>query len=75
MGSSILQGDWKLYVGYGVIDNALFNLKDDPMEKDNVLKNNPDLADRLRGKLVKWLSAVDANLPPSVNHQKERTTS
>lgn len=67
MGSSILHGDWKLYQGLGVIKDALFNLKNDPMEKNNVLMNNPEQADRLRGKLSKWLSAVDAKMPPPVD--------
>lgn len=63
MGSAILQDDWKFYQGHGLIDDALFNLKTDPMEKANVLKTNPHLADRLREKLSKWLNTVDAKMP------------
>jgi arylsulfatase A-like enzyme len=66
MGSSILQGDWKLYEGHGTIPDALFNLKDDPMETKNLLKQNPELADRLRGKLHTWLTSVNAKMPPRV---------
>ena len=43
MGSTILQGDWKFHEGHGLIEDALCNLKDDPMEKKNVLMNNPEL--------------------------------
>ena len=63
MGGSILQDDWKLYEGYGTIPDALFNLKDDPMEKKNVLKEYPELGVRLRGKLDAWLKRVDAKMP------------
>jgi arylsulfatase A-like enzyme len=63
MGSTILEGDWKLYEGHGLIMDALFNHEDDPMETTNVLKQNPELAERLRGKLHKWLTAVHAKMP------------
>ena len=63
MGSTILEGDGKFYQGYGLIKDALFNLKDDPMETNNVLMNSPELADRLRGKLANWLKSVDAKMP------------
>jgi arylsulfatase A-like enzyme len=68
MGSTILQDDWKFYEGHGLIRDALFHLKDDPLEKNDVLMDNPELADRLRGKLAKWLKAVDAKMPPPVTN-------
>ncbi|MDF7825980.1 sulfatase [Pontiellaceae bacterium B12227] len=64
MGSSILMGDWKLYEGHGTIPDALFNLKDDPMETTNLVKQNPELVDRLRDKLTQYLKSVDAKMPP-----------
>ncbi|MGJ8640949.1 MAG: sulfatase [Opitutaceae bacterium] len=67
MGSVILENDWKLYDGYSVMPDALFNLKEDPMEKNNLLSSHPELADRLRKKLHLWLDDVDAKMPPSVN--------
>ncbi|MDB4491470.1 sulfatase [bacterium] len=63
MGSTVLEGDWKFYQGHGLIEDALFNLKVDPMEKINALSNNPTLADRLRGKLNNWLKKVSAKMP------------
>lgn len=65
MGSSVISGDWKLYQGYGLIEDALYNLKEDPMEENNVLAANPELAERLRGSLNKWLKRVDAKFPDS----------
>lgn len=66
MGSTVLSGDWKLYQGYSVMEDALYNLKDDPMEKKNIIKNNPELADKLRTKLKAWLTKVDAEYPPAL---------
>lgn len=63
MGSTILEGEWKFYQGYSVIEDKLFNLKEDPMETSSVLSSHPELADRLRGKLEGWLEKVDAKMP------------
>lgn len=63
MGSTILEGDWKLYQGYTVIDDKLFNLNDDPMEKNNVLPNNLEKAKHLRLKLNRWLQKITAKMP------------
>ena len=70
MGSSIVQGDWKFYKGLGTIPDALFNLKDDPMETTNLVGQNPEHAEKLRGKLNKWLNAVKAKMPPPVTDQR-----
>ena len=64
MGSTVLSGDWKFYQGYSVLEDALYNLKDDPMEKKNVIKQNPNVEKDLRKKLTDWLSSVNANYPP-----------
>ncbi len=63
MGSTILEGDWKFYQGYGKIGDALFHLGNDPMEEVNVLEANPELAERLRGKLNDWLKKTSARMP------------
>lgn len=63
MGSTMLEGDWKFYEGYGLIKDAPFNLKDDPMEKNNVLMNDTARADRMREKLNRWLQEVSAKMP------------
>ncbi|MDQ8208257.1 sulfatase [Coraliomargarita sp. SDUM461003] len=66
MGSSILvEGEWKLYAGLGTIPDALFNIKEDPMEKKNVLSDHPEMAERMRKRLNAWLTQVDAKMPPS----------
>ena len=66
MGGTVLQDDWKFYAGYGVIEDALFNLKDDPMERRNVLSSNPQRVAELRAKLGQWLNDVEAKMPSPV---------
>lgn len=44
MGITFMEGDWKFYQGHGVIEDSLFNLKDDSMEQHNVLAKNTELA-------------------------------
>ena len=63
MGSSILIGDWKFYEGYSVIEDALFNLKDDPSEKTDLAAKNPEKAGHLRKRLMAILSELDAEMP------------
>ena len=63
MASEILMGDWKFYHGYGQTKDALFNLKEDSMEKKNVLSSNPEIADRMKVRLEKWLASVNAKPP------------
>ncbi len=63
MGGTILSGDWKFYKGYGLIEDALYNLKEDPLEKSNVLLSNRELGEELDVKLEAWLSKVSAKMP------------
>jgi hypothetical protein len=63
MGGTVLAGDWKYYHGYGLIEDALYNLKDDPLEKSNVIETNQELANKLHEKLNGWLKRVSAKMP------------
>lgn len=63
MGGTIIEGDWKLYKGYGLIEDKLWNLKKDPSEKASVLAESPEVAEQLRGKLDLWLKKVSAKTP------------
>ena len=63
MGGTILVGDWKYYQGYGLIEDALYNLEDDPMEERNVIVSNQELAMKLKAKLNDWLTSVSAKMP------------
>ena len=65
MGSVILSRDWKYYLSHGVNSDALFNLKDDPMEATNVLAENPERSEEMREQLNQWLTKVNAKMPPT----------
>ncbi len=60
----ILKGDWKMFIPYSPssnVLNALYNLKDDPNEMNNLLGNNPEStkfqnkANELKKNLLLWL--------------------
>ncbi len=60
----VLKDNWKLFIPYSAeskVINALYNLKDDPLEMNNLLGSNPDKkkyekkANELRDDLLVWL--------------------
>lgn len=74
---AIRMGDWKLVHNGGVTANAtshngphtweLFHLKNDPFEKTNLAKEEPETLNRLRKKLRELADeAVEPNTPPNV---------
>ena len=67
MGGTILEGDWKYYHGYGLIEDKLFNLKEDSMETNNLIGKHPDLAKRLKAKHNAWLKKVSAKMPKALS--------
>ena len=61
----ILKGDWKMFIPYSPssnVINVLYNLKNDPLEMDNLIGNNPekakynDKANELKQDLLLWLT-------------------
>jgi len=67
MGGVILDRDWKLYNGYGVKPDALFNLKNDSMEKENLIQSHPQIAARMLKEHESWLERVNATKPDYSN--------
>ena len=63
MGGTILEGDWKFYEGYGLIEDRLYDLKEDPMEKKNLIEKDSKRAQRMRDKFDTWLKSVAAKMP------------
>ncbi|HUX55545.1 MAG TPA: sulfatase-like hydrolase/transferase [Bacteroidales bacterium] len=60
----IIKDNWKLFIPYSAeskVINALYNLKDDPYEMNNLLGSNPDRkkyekkANELRNDILTWL--------------------
>ncbi|WP_037326265.1 sulfatase [Runella zeae] len=60
---AIREGDWKLTKSYETNEIALFNLRDDESETEDLSKNNPSKAQEMHRKLTDWLKKVDANMP------------
>jgi arylsulfatase A-like enzyme len=64
---AVRQGDWKLMVDGGTRPGAaaggatmLFNLKDDPGERNDLAQSRPEIARKLRPLLGAWEQEVDA---------------
>lgn len=63
MGTAIRDGDWKFIHIYKTGKNYLFNLKNDPSEKQNLAQRNPEKCQELHKKLKAHLKQVDAQMP------------
>lgn len=55
---AVRQGDWKLLLDAG--DVLLFNLRDDIGERNDLAKDRPEIARRLRPLLAEWEKDVDS---------------
>jgi arylsulfatase A-like enzyme len=55
---AVRQGDWKLLLDAG--DVLLFNLRDDIGERNDLAKERPDVARRLRPLITEWEKDVDS---------------
>ena len=62
-GASIRDGDWKLIEFYHYKNFELYNLADDPVERQNVAKAKPTTATLLRVKLLAWQKQMQAKMP------------
>jgi arylsulfatase A-like enzyme len=62
-GGVIRQGDWKLVEWYEDGSLELYNLRDDPSEKQNLAAAMPDRVGPLRQQLAAWRSEVGAVMP------------
>lgn len=61
--SSLRHGDWKLIRFYEDGRLELYNLKDDPYEKTDLAKSNPEQAAKLDAMLSAYLKATNARMP------------
>ncbi|GEO22564.1 sulfatase [Cyclobacterium qasimii] len=62
-GSAIREGDWKLIHDYESGENKLFNLENDPGEKEDLANSMPDKAIALHGKLMMELKKTGGKFP------------
>jgi arylsulfatase A len=63
MGSAIRDGKWKYIHCFKSGENYLFNLKTDPAEQNNLVKNDPERAKALHKKLFHQLRSLNAHMP------------
>ena len=62
-GAAIRVGDWKLIQWFEDNHVELFNLKDDPSEKYDRSKQEPDRVRAMQTKLIDWQQQVGAKIP------------
>ncbi len=62
-GSSVREGDWKLIEFFEDGRLALYNLRDDIGEDNNVAAKHPDITGPLAAKLAAWRESIDAEIP------------
>lgn len=65
---AVRDGDWKLIEWFEDGSQELFNLRDDPGEKNNVGAAHPDKVQELKTKLVAWRKSVNAQMPTPNPH-------
>jgi len=60
---AIRQGDWKLIEFFDTGDVELYNLADDPGERNDLARDKPEKAKELLGLLGDWRRSVSAQMP------------
>ena len=69
-GSAIRDGDWKLIEFHHYKNFELYNLANDPGERNNLAKRSPEKAADLRAKLSTWQKKMNAKMPvPNPNYK------
>lgn len=61
--TALRRGDWKLIEFHEDDSIALYNLKDDPGEQENLATSMPELAAQLRAEMNAWQEATNAPIP------------
>jgi arylsulfatase A-like enzyme len=62
---AVRDGDWKLIEWYEDGSLELYNLRNDPEEKKNLVAENRKMAKKLRARLSAWRKSVNALMPNS----------
>lgn len=65
--TSLRRGDWKLIEFHEHDTVALYNLKNDPGEQNNLADSQPDRVAELRSELDRWLQSTEAPVPSAPN--------
>ena len=72
---SVRDGKWKLvrYNQKGDITLHLFDLNNDPYEKNNLSKQEPELVERLDKEITRWAESVYSEVPDQFARKVRRT--
>jgi arylsulfatase A-like enzyme len=62
-GASIRSGDWKLIEFYETDQTELYNLADDPVERNDMAETDVETRDRLKRSLKDWQTKSNAKMP------------
>jgi arylsulfatase A-like enzyme len=62
-GAAVRDGDWKLIEFYHYDQVEIYNLADDPGERNNLVATHPDRVAELREKLRRWQEQMGARMP------------
>jgi arylsulfatase A-like enzyme len=74
-GGAVRSGDWKLIEFYEDNRLELFNLKDDPGERRNLVNRESARAKKLHELLADWRKSVNASMPkPNPNYDPARAS-
>jgi N-acetylgalactosamine-6-sulfatase len=55
---AVRDGDWKLFTGYDGETVELYNIPNDPEERNNVAEENPEVAERLKKMALDWKATL-----------------
>ena len=62
---------WKRLVPITIPEAELYNLKEDPEEKHNVIDQHPLVAQDLKKKLMEWYASISPKNPKDIEHSSE----
>jgi arylsulfatase A-like enzyme len=63
---AIREGDWKLLINADSTGAQLYNLKNDPGERNNLIKENKSVAENLAKKVIGWRKSMPVEIPQAL---------
>jgi len=60
---AIREGDWKLLINADSTEAQLYNVKNDPGERENLIEENKSVAESLAKKVIEWRKSMPVEIP------------